>query len=174
MKFSFVPMNENYARDMIDNWKYEGEYAIYDYINEEELLLDSSLWGIGLFAVLNENNEHIGELNIEFYEKNDGDYISYEELNKEKKENAEMWIGFGLKSSFTGKGLGCEFVSACVDFARELNQYKGEYVSLAVAKFNQRAFKVYRKAGFEAYGEHRSEIGGENHKIVRMKKKLTI
>ncbi|MGO1372398.1 MAG: hypothetical protein ACTHVE_11185 [Senegalia sp. (in: firmicutes)] len=73
MKFNFVPMNLDYANEMIDNWKCEGEYNIYDYVNEKELLLDEESWGHGKFAVLNEKDELIGELTIEFFKEGEED-----------------------------------------------------------------------------------------------------
>ncbi len=53
MKFKFVPMNDNYAKTMINEWKYENEYSIYDYCNEAEDLLEKKNWGFSKFAVLN-------------------------------------------------------------------------------------------------------------------------
>lgn len=51
MKFKFVPMNDNYAKTMINEWKYENEYSIYDYCNEAEDLLEKKNWGFSKFAV---------------------------------------------------------------------------------------------------------------------------
>jgi len=46
-------MNDNYAKTMINEWKYENEYSIYDYCNEAEDLLEKKNWGFSKFAVLN-------------------------------------------------------------------------------------------------------------------------
>lgn len=34
MLFKFVPMNEGFANNMVENWKYEGIYECYSYIRE--------------------------------------------------------------------------------------------------------------------------------------------
>ncbi|HCQ89066.1 MAG TPA: N-acetyltransferase, partial [Clostridium sp.] len=47
MKYKFVAMNKGYAREMINNWKYEEKYSVYDYCNEEEALLEEESWGFG-------------------------------------------------------------------------------------------------------------------------------
>lgn len=171
MIFNFVPMTEEYAREMIDNWKYDGQYSIYNYENEEELLLNKSIWGKGIFAVLNEKNELIGEVNIEFFDEKD-EYIDYKNLDDEKKETAEMWFGFGLKPELTGKGIGKDFAQACVNFAKKKNDYKGNCIRLGVAEFNKRAIKVYERAGFEKFNTHQGEIAGEKIDIIWMKKKI--
>lgn len=50
MEFSFVPMTEEYARVIVDTWKYDAEYSVYDYSNEADHVLDSRSWGIGLLV----------------------------------------------------------------------------------------------------------------------------
>jgi len=53
-------MNDNYAKTMINEWKYENEYSIYDYCNEAEDLLEKKNWGFSKFAVLNEKEILVG------------------------------------------------------------------------------------------------------------------
>jgi ribosomal-protein-alanine N-acetyltransferase len=48
----------------------------------------------------------------------------------------------------TGRGLGKEFVSECVSYATSHYKSAGYTIRLAVALFNQRAVKVYQRAGF--------------------------
>ncbi len=69
MKYKFVSMNKEYASDIIDNWKYDGDYCIYDYKYEKEDLLDESGWGFNRFASTNHDNELIGELTVSFFVK---------------------------------------------------------------------------------------------------------
>lgn len=84
--------------------------------------------------------------------------------------NYEMWVDFGLEPNLTGIGLGKEFVSACVNFAVEHHQYKGDYVRLGVAEFNKRAIKTYEKLGFKVFSEYDGEIAGEKVKVLWMRK----
>lgn len=179
MEFKVVPMKEEYAEEMINTWKYDGEYSIYDYSNEEETeaLLQKELWGKGKFAVLDEKKSLVGELTIECFEEifensDDDGFVDVETIINNSNKVYEMWIGFGLRPNLTGKGLGKEFVLACVNFAVKHLNYKGEYVRLGVAEFNERARKAYEKAGFEVFDTYNGEISGKKLKVLWMKKKV--
>lgn len=91
--------------------------------------MDTKNWQNITKAVLNENDELVGWAS--FYAEND-----------------EFWLSLGLRPDLTGKGLGVEFVSECVKYA--ISRYKliKLTIKLAVALFNQRAIKVYQRAGF--------------------------
>lgn len=177
MIFNFVPLNEEYAREMINNWKYEGEFSIYDYINEEEGLLDTEAWGVNRFVVLDENSELVGELTTEFYkevsitEEDDG-YVDIKTVRNNPEIVFQMWIGFGLRPDLTNKGIGSKFVSACVEYAVKFHNYRGEFLRLGVAEFNERARKTYARVGFEVFDTCMGEIGGEKFKILWMRKSL--
>ncbi|WDV48131.1 GNAT family N-acetyltransferase [Clostridiaceae bacterium M8S5] len=177
MKFKFDPMNLEYAREMIDNWKYDGEYHIYDYINEEECLLDKETWGLGRFAVLNEEDNLIGEVTIEFFEEEDEDseddgYVEHHVVKSNPQNIYEMWMGWGLKPELCGKGLGKEFISECIDFSVKEYDYKGEFIRCGVVAFNKRAIKLYKKLDFETFLVCEGEIAGKKHRVFRMRKKI--
>lgn len=167
MKFTFVPMKEEYAREMLESWKYEGEYSIYNYINEKDWIMDRDAWGKDLFAVVNEDNELIGELSMQF--------IDAEEVLINDMEGSKiLWIGFGLKPELNGKGNGAEFVRQCVEFSISHYDYRGEYIGLGVAAFNQRAVKAYLKAGFEIYHRSSGVLYGKDIEALWMRKKLIL
>ncbi len=170
MIYSFVPMNREYATRIVDTWKYPGEYSIYDYSNEADHMLDSEGWGSGLFAVLDQDGELIGELSLEFYDK-EGNYTDFTRFTDMDLINQrELWIGFGLRPDLTGRGLGGEFVSACGEYAVRQTRFNGEYIRLGVAKFNQRAIKAYENAGFEVYETTHGTIAGSEFECVHMRK----
>lgn len=172
MKYKFVPMNKEYATEIVETWKYENEYAIYDYSNEADHMLDSEAWGSGIFAVLNEEGELAGELSIEFFDEEDN-YTEYSEFdNNELINERELWIGFGMRPDLIGQRRGSEFVTACVEYAAKQSQYEGKYVRLGVAKFNERAVKAYKKAGFEIFEEEMGMINGKEFECVHMRRKL--
>jgi ribosomal-protein-alanine N-acetyltransferase len=169
---TFVPMTEPLARTMVETWAYGGEYAIYDYSNEADHMMDPSGWGKGVFAVLSGEGELMGELSIEFYDEN-GRYTEYEDFGNEALINSrEMWIGLGLRPDLTGRGWGAAFVSACVDFAVSHTRYRGDYVRLGVAEFNRRAIRAYEKAGFETFHRTTGEIAGQAVPCLHMRKRL--
>jgi [ribosomal protein S18]-alanine N-acetyltransferase len=172
MKYTFVPMNQEYASTIVDTWKYEKEYSIYDYSNETDHMLDEGVWGRGIFAVLNQEGDLIGELTIEFFDAQ-GQYTEYWHFDDEAQLNeCELWVGFGLRPDLVGHGLGVEFVMACVEYAIQNCHYCGEYIRLGVATFNQRAIKTYEKAGFQEFEHTVGEIGGKTFECVHMRKSL--
>lgn len=64
----------------------------------------------------------------------------------------ELEYGLRLRPDLTGRGLGLRFVSAGLAFADDRNQL--QRVVLSVAEFNQRARRVYEKAGFRLVSRH--------------------
>lgn len=172
MNYVFVPMNQEYATEIVDTWSYDGDYSIYDYVNEAEHMLDSEGWGSGIFAVLNQDGELVGELSIEFFDE-EGEYTEYAEFGDQERINQrELWVGFGLRPDLIGQGRGAGFVTACIEYAVEQTQYRGEYVRLGVATFNERAIKAYAKAGFEIFEREMGTISGKTFECVHMRRRL--
>lgn len=172
MNYTFVPMNEAYASEIVNTWKYENEYAIYDYSNEADHMLDKEAWGSGIFAILDQNEELVGELSIEFLTEEE-EYTPYSEFGDQALiDQCKLWIGFGMRPDLVGLGRGAEFVTACVEYGVEHHQYHGEYAYLGVAMFNQRARKAYEKAGFEVFKRTVGTINGKEFECVHMRKKL--
>jgi [ribosomal protein S18]-alanine N-acetyltransferase len=64
----------------------------------------------------------------------------------------DLDYGLGLRPDLTGQGLGLEFFLAGLEFARE--RYQPGRVYLHVAEFNERAVRVYGRAGFEVVSRH--------------------
>jgi ribosomal-protein-alanine N-acetyltransferase len=124
-------MTEKHAND-IANWHYDDVYSFYDMAADEDdlrILMDTKNWQSIIRAVLNENDELVGW--VSFYTEND-----------------EFWLSLGLRPDLTGQGLGAEFVSECVRYATSHYSPINDTIKLAVALFNQRAIKVYQRAGF--------------------------
>lgn len=172
MQFHFTPMTSEYAQQIV-TWKYEGPYAFYNYDRSAEHILNASQWGNMLFAVLDENAQLVGELTLGFLDR-DEEWVPQADMDTGKLEGCILWIGFGLRPDLTGRGLGLSFVNACADFAVQLAgqryRYKGEYIGLGVYQFNQRAIKVYERAGFVKFTERRPIIDGQVYPSQRMKK----
>lgn len=66
--------------------------------------------------------------------------------------------GLGLRPELTGRGLGLEFVKAGLDFARRT--FRPKRIVLDVAAFNERAIKVYERAGFRITGRRARALSG--------------
>ncbi len=149
MQFSFTPMTEDHANAIVD-WHYDGIYAFYDMEQDREDLeefLHPQNWEGRYYAVLSNLNELIG-------------FFSF------RKEDETVAIGLGLKPEYTGKGLGLEFVQAGLEFARE--RFVPSVFRLIVAMFNQRAIRVYERAGFRRDKVFMHETNGGEYEYLRM------
>jgi ribosomal-protein-alanine N-acetyltransferase len=128
--FTFTPMSQSDAEE-IASWRYPGEYAFYDWTSDPAdlaELLDPAARADRYFAVTAPSGELIG-----FFEF-------------KPPQHGQLEIGLGLHPSWTGQGLGLQFVEAGLDFARR--RLAPQMFTLSVASFNHRAITVYERAGF--------------------------
>ncbi len=117
----------------IGGWHYAPPYDVYDlgriFLLEAVLLRAlNALLGHEVYSVWSEAGELVGTF---MFTRTAQDGIS---------------IGLALRPDLTGKGVGLAFVRAGLDFARQ--RYAPRFFRLDVAEFNQRAIKVYERAGF--------------------------
>ena len=109
------------------SWRYPPPYDFYD--GDVDPVLNPERY----FGAFDEQGELVG-----FY---------YFEPNR-----PDLDYGLGLRPDLVGHGLGLEFFLAGLEFARE--RYEPRRVYLHVAEFNERARKVYERAGFEVVSRH--------------------
>jgi ribosomal-protein-alanine N-acetyltransferase len=149
MRFKFKPMDERYAQ-AIANWHYEGVYALYDVDRDAEdleELMDPRSWREKYWAVVDEGGELVG-------------FFCYEKVDE------ALVVGLGLRPDHTGKGLGQAFVEAGLEHARKM--FDPATFRLSVATFNQRAIRVYEKAGFQPEEVYLHETGEGPCEFLRM------
>ena len=122
--------------EAIGAWRYEPPYDFYN--GDEEPVLNPERH----FEARDEQGELVGF----YYFERKGDALEY---------------GLGLRPGLTGQGLGLDFFRAGLEFGRR--RFEPERIILAVASFNERAVKVYERAGFRITGRHmrRFERWGE-------------
>jgi [ribosomal protein S18]-alanine N-acetyltransferase len=82
------------------------------------------------------------------------------------KGDRTLEIGLGLRPDLTGRGFGGSFVEAGLEFARE--QFEPEQFVLGVATFNERAIKVYERAGFARVRVYMHVTGGAEWEFLEM------
>ncbi len=114
-------------------WRYENPYNIYDlYLNE--YLKNSDSWGVEQFALV-ENDNIIA-------------YVSCQLIQD------DMWVGWSLKPNLCGNGIGQGFVIKCINELILLQKHCVKEIFLKVCSWNNRAIKVYEKAGFMHYDRY--------------------
>jgi [ribosomal protein S18]-alanine N-acetyltransferase len=142
--YAFKPMNDQEARE-IAAWRYEAPYDFYDASSDPgdlEELLDPERREGSYYAAFDERGALVGFFQFE-------------------REGETVDVGLGLRPDLTGKGLGLGFMLAGLEFARR--RFAPDGFSLSVATFNERAIRVYERAGFrrgEVYTHHTN--GGEH------------
>ena len=111
----------------LGGWAYDPPYDFYD--GRHESVRDPDRY----FGAFDETGSLVGHY---YYELQD-DVLVY---------------GLGMRPDLTGRGSGLEFFRAGLEFGRE--RFRPARIVLAVAAFNERAIKVYERAGFRVTGRH--------------------
>ena len=141
--YVFKEMDDEEARG-ISGWRYDPPYDFYDATSDEDdlaELLDPVKRAGSYYAVHDGRGELVGFFQFE-------------------KKGEAVDVGLGLRPDLTGAGLGLGFILAGLEFARQ--RFDPGAFSLSVATFNERAIRVYERAGFrrrEVYLHHTN--GGE-------------
>lgn len=152
MNIEFRKPIEKDSRD-ISTWKYEGIYSFYD--NDKTEMKQQWASNIhkedDIFAMYNENNELIGNCSFDYDE-----------------EDKKYMVGVQMRPSLTGKGMGTEVISSIIEFGKKT--YSFDELYLLVAKFNERAIKIYKRLGFEVTEEFTWFVNGEEKEFYEMKK----
>ena len=129
MNIVIEPLSDE-AAACIAGWHYDPPFDFYDFAAEPDdlaELLDPARRGDRYFGAFDEAGELIG-----FF------YLA--------KRESEVEIGLGLRPDVTGRGLGAAYLENGLEFAR--SRFGLDRFRLSVATFNERAIKVYERAGF--------------------------
>ena len=119
---------------LIKEWKYEGEYSVYNAEPYEEQKKKG-------FGFANPQNHFYS-----FYDEKK--LIGFINLYEEK---TEVFFGIGVKPEECGKGYGSQMTETACKISRRL--FPGKPLYLEVRTWNQRAVRCYEKAGFHIAGE---------------------
>ena len=140
MRFTFKPMDEADARE-VQTWRYEEPYTIYSYTPSSEGLDEMLDRRSPHYAVCDEQGELVG-----FFSFGTSAQVWHNEVPSLYSEDRTIDVGLGMRPDLTGRGLGLAFVNAGLAFARE--QFAPRHFRLFVLAFNERAIRVYERAGF--------------------------
>ncbi|KPI53232.1 acetyltransferase [Clostridioides difficile] len=132
MKLNKVIFTEEHVIE-ITNWKYEGEYSIYNLpswneIKKNNLSLAKEDKRKNFISFIDDNKELIGFINL---------------LDK----GSSVYFGIGIKPDYCGMGIGKEIISLGLEECR--NKYSTKPVVLEVRTWNKRAVKCYESQGFK-------------------------
>jgi len=146
-------MKQEYAQQ-ISQWRYGGIYSMYD-CNESDIaeLMDGTH-----FACTNAVSELIGYFCY-------GNGARIPTLEENIYDEKYLDIGLGLRPDLCGKGHGLTFFLKGIDHAQR--HFNTQNFRLSVATFNERAIKLYSKAGF--YVEREVTHSFSNNKFLVMK-----
>lgn len=150
MSYTFKSMTQDQAEHIAYVWQYNGIYSFYNMESDKDDLqafLDPTKRGDAVFVVFNEN-ELIG-------------FFTFDYVNP-----LTITIGLGLKPNQTSIGKGLKFLQAGILFAKQ--NYNPQFITLSVAAFNERAIKVYKKAGFETFQTYIKETNGDHYEFIDM------
>lgn len=149
MHITFTPMTEPDAR-AICAWRYPAPYDTYDVGEPEQALTEMLDPRSPYFAARDEHGELIGYLCF-------GTAATVSDAPEPRPFDADgaLCFGLGLRPDLTGqgKGLGLGYVRAGLDFARE--RFAPPAFRLYVLTWNERAIRVYERAGFQRVGVRR-------------------
>ena len=150
-QYRFEPMSQRQAR-AVAAWQYDPPYDFYDAVADPEDLAEL------LDPVQREGRD--------FVVRSDPDGLVG--FFMFKHEGGTVEVGLGLRPDLTGRGLGLSFLLAGLEFARE--RYAPAQFRLAVAAFNQRAIRVYERAGFRQGESYMHRTNGGEHLFLRMER----
>jgi RimJ/RimL family protein N-acetyltransferase len=123
----------------IAQWKYGEPYSLYSMDGSKEAI--DEFMGGTYYSVHNENNELIG-----YFCFGETAQVPGGRTNNLYGGERIIDIGLGLRPDLTGKGAGFNFINSGIKFAA--NKFSPAAIRLTVAAFNDRAIKVYERAGF--------------------------
>jgi [ribosomal protein S18]-alanine N-acetyltransferase len=163
MQFTFKLMDDADAY-AIQTWSYEEPYSVYNWgadDDEDDDISEMLDRRSPHYAVRDEQGELVG-----FYAYGSSAQVWESEEPYLYGENNTIAIGLGMRPDLTGKGFGLAFVNAGLDFARE--QFKLDYFRLFVLTFNERAIRVYERAGFERVGSYMQRNTDGEREFLKM------
>jgi ribosomal-protein-alanine N-acetyltransferase len=147
--YVFRPMDEKDARE-VAAWRYEVPYDFYNTADDQDdlsELLDPQRREGTYFSAFDKRGALVGFFQFE-------------------KKGHSVEVGLGLRPDLTGKRLGLGFLRAGLEFARR--RFSPEGFRLTVATFNERAIRVYERAGFRRVKVFIHHTNGVEHPFLLM------
>ena len=131
MEIMFRPMREQDA-EVIISYKHGNDYACFD-SEKNQTDIDSLLSDpdVDIFVAYND----------------EGDILGFAEVAFDEDDILEM--SGALLPEFTGMGLGCNFITECVNFLVERYDYGDSAIRTLVLPGDRHSVKVLERVGFQ-------------------------
>lgn len=131
MEISFRPIRETDA-EVIISYKHGNDYACFDsekhQTDIDTLLSDPD---VDIFVAVGEEDELLGFTEVAF------------------DEEGVLEMSGALLPEFTGIGLGCNFITECINFLVEHYDYGGRTIRTLVLPGDRHSVKVLERVGFQ-------------------------
>ncbi|KAF9116793.1 hypothetical protein BGX30_005835, partial [Mortierella sp. GBA39] len=148
MEMQIQPMTRE-AAARISTWRYPAPYDFYSMAADEEDILELMN---GDYAAASDSAGNL----VGFYCTGNSARVAGGYGAGLYEDDTCVDYGLGMNPELTGQGAGLDFVKAGMAYVSD--KFPGKGIRLAVAKFNQRAAKVYSKAGFRETCEFSSMV----------------
>lgn len=131
--FNLAPLTEEHGKSICD-WRYASPFDLYNWSPWDQMVTRQEQFADPRIR----NEQYVAVLGA---------------LNKQLVGFAQLFplvgwtrLGLGLRPDLCGKGLGIHFVTAITQEA--LRRTPDNQIDLEVLRWNERAIRVYEKAGF--------------------------
>ena len=163
MNVTFEPTTAEAARALA-TWRYPAPYATYNIGDAPaafaEMLDARSPW----FVAHDHDKKEAGGALMGYCCFGTAAEVGWEgEPRLWTTEDRTLSVGLGLRPDLTGQGLGLPFFETVLDFA--IQRFAPEAFRLFVLPFNQRAIRVYERAGFRQIGERVVRVGAPDERL---------
>ena len=154
MTFLFKPIDEASVY-IITGWRYEPPYDVYNLPHPPDATdLQYFLDPLNAFYCITDETDDV----LAFCSFGPDGQVPGGDYSR-----LALDIGLGIRPDLTGRGRGSTFVKTVLDFARRT--FAPPMSRVTVAEFNQRALRVWVKAGFRRVQIFR-EMGNRQNFIV--------
>lgn len=136
MEINITPIIEIEAKE-ITRWRYPPPYDIYDLLENEETISYALDPQNRFYVMKDPQGELVGFCSFGKDGQVPGGNYSVDALD----------IGLGIRPDLVGKGRGIEFVKCVMNYTVE--KFETSQLRVTIAAFNQRAQRVWKKAGFQ-------------------------
>lgn len=132
MKLTPHKLSEEQAKE-ISNWKYPGEYSIYDLPSWDKMVEEN-------YSLTND----VKRERFISYTNEDGEFVGFVNL---LDEGDSVFFGIGVKPDYCGKGIGKIITKMALTESQK--RFPNKPIVLEVRTWNKRAIHCYQSQGFK-------------------------